>query len=450
MKKGEPLLIVDDDDGLQRQLKWMFDDWEVHAACDRETGLAVLQRVKPAVVLLDLGLPPDPANATEGMAALAQILSLEPTTKVIVITGSEDRVHALEAIDRGAYDYYQKPIDPDTLKIITLRARNLHALEGENRRLKQRPHNSPLQGVIAGSPEMLEVCRLVERVASTDATVLLRGESGTGKELLARALHDLSARSSARFVAINCAAIPDTLLESELFGYEKGAFTGAAKRTLGKIEIASGGTLFLDEIGDMPLALQAKLLRFLQERVLERLGGREEIEVDVRVLCATHRHLEQMISDGDFRQDLFYRLSEISIEIPPLRQRTGDAVLLAQTFLRRQAEIDNPRVRGFTEEALAMIDTAPWLGNVRELHNNIRRAVIMADDSRIDAAQLGLQDGQCGQTSLDLRQARDAAEQRVLIRALNQAENNIAKAASLLGISRPTLYDLMDKHGLKS
>jgi len=443
------LLIVDDDDGLQRQLKWVFHDLEVQSAADRESALAAVRRFEPAVVLLDLGLPPDPANVSEGMAALPQIQSLAPTTKVIVITGSDDREHALQAIARGAYDYFEKPADPEVLKVMVHRALHVVALEEENQRLQRQRLGSPLDGIIAGSPEMLEVCRLVERVAPTDATVLLRGESGTGKELLARALHGLSPRAGGRFVAINCAAIPDTLLESELFGYEKGAFTGAAARKQGKVELANGGTLFLDEIGDMPLALQAKLLRFLQARVVERLGGRNEIDVDLRVVCATHRDLEAMRDAGDFREDLYYRLSEITIEIPPLRARTGDAPLLAQTFLRRHAKTSNPRVRGFTDEALALIDRAAWPGNVRELENRVKRAVIMADTPFLDAGQLELNGDDRKDSGLTLRQAREAAEHQALIRALSHADNNIAKAAALLGVSRPTLYDLMNKHGLK-
>jgi two-component system NtrC family response regulator len=453
MENTDALLIVDDDVGLQRQLKWVFDDLDVKTASDRETALAAVRRFEPAAVLLDLGLPPDAANATEGMAALKEILEVAPSTKVIVITGNDDREHALRAIAKGAYDYYQKPADPDVLKIMVDRALHVAAIERENRRLQSAQGESPLEGIVATSPEMLQACRMVERVAASDATVLILGESGTGKELIARALHGLSPRADERFVAINCAAIPETLLESELFGYEKGAFTGAAKRTPGKIEVADGGTLFLDEIGDMPLALQAKLLRFLQERVVERVGGREEIPVDVRIVCATHQDLEAMLGEQTFREDLYYRLSEIAIEIPALRERTGDAVVLARLFLRRFAEAGNPRVRGFTDEALQVIDGYEWPGNVRELENKIKRAVIMSDGPLVDADLLGLTGGNGehkgnGQ-SLNLRQVREAAEHEALVRALSQTDKNIAKAATLLGVSRPTLYDLMNKHGLK-
>lgn len=449
MKKNiRTLLIVEDDEGLQSQLKWCFDGYEVQIAGDSESAITALRRHTPAVVTLDLGLPPDPANVSEGFSTLNKILELAPHTKVIVVTGNDDRENALKAIELGAYDFYQKPIDPTVLKVIVDRAYQLHEVERENRDFAIQKQEAPLEGVLASSPEMLKVCGLIEKVAPTDATILLLGESGTGKEVLAKALHKLSPRSSNRFVAINCAAIPENLLESELFGYEKGAFTGAAKTTIGKIEVANNSTLFLDEIGDLPLALQAKLLRFLQERVIERIGGREEIPVDVRVICATHRKLEDMIRRGDFREDLFYRISEITIDIPPLKIRAGDAVMLAWSFMRKYAEQNNRKVKGFTKEALTAIENYPWPGNVRELENRIKRAVIMADGTQITAAELQL-DSSGDEMPLNLKEVREKAEAQAILRALSIVQGNISRASELLGVSRPTLYDLMNKYGLK-
>ncbi|HMM47197.1 MAG TPA: PEP-CTERM-box response regulator transcription factor [Thiobacillaceae bacterium] len=443
------VLVVEDDPGLQKQLKWSLDDYEILLAGDRDSAIAHLRRMEPAVVLLDLGLPPDVDGATEGLATLQQILSLAPLTKVIVVTGNLDRSNAVKAVGLGAYDFFHKPFEPEVLKLMIARALHLHALEVENRKLAARQSGTALQGLITASESMLRVCHTVEKVAPANATVLLLGESGTGKEVLARGVHDLSPRAGKRFVAINCAAIPDTLLESELFGYEKGAFTGAAKQTVGKIEYANEGTLFLDEIGDLPMPLQAKLLRFLQERVIERLGGRGEIPVDVRVVCATHRDLAAMIRDGTFREDLYYRLSEITVDIPPLRDRPGDAVLLAQAFLERYARELGRNLKGFTADALAALESHAWPGNVREMENLIKRAVIMADGTQITAADLGLDDGQAEPQPFNLRQAREDAERRAISQALARSSGNIAQAAELLGITRPTLYDLMAKIGMK-
>ena len=445
----QKILLVEDDSGLQKQLKWSLADYELVMAADRDSAIAQLRRHEPPVVLLDLGLPPDPDGATEGLAALQQILSLAPATKVIVVTGNLDRSNAVKAIHLGAYDFFQKPFDPDVLALMIARALHVHALEIENRMLIARQGGAALQGLITGSETMLKVCRTVEKVAPANATVLLLGESGTGKEVLARGVHELSPRAGKRFVAINCAAIPDTLLESELFGYEKGAFTGAAKQTIGKIEYANEGTLFLDEIGDLPMPLQAKLLRFLQERVIERLGGRGEIPVDVRVVCATHRDLAGMIREGSFREDLYYRLSEISVKIPPLRERPGDAVLLAQAFLERYAREMGRNLRGFTAGALAALEAHAWPGNVREMENLIKRATIMADGSQITAADLGLDTGPTEPQPFNLRQAREHAERLAVGRALAHSDGNIAQAAELLGVTRPTLYDLMAKIGMK-
>lgn len=449
MSAQAKILLVEDDVGLQKQIKWSLDGFEVLTAADREAALAALRRHAPPVVLLDLGLPPDPDGATEGLAALQQILALAPGTKVIVVTGNQDRANAVQAIRQGAFDFYQKPFDEQILRIIIDRALRVAELEQENRRLVLAQRAEPLQGLITGDPEMLKVCRTIEKVAASDATVLLLGESGTGKELLARGLHALSPRAKERFVAINCAAIPETLLESELFGYEKGAFTGATKQTLGKIEYAHKGTLFLDEIGDLPLALQAKLLRFLQERVIERLGGRGEIPVDVRVVAATHQDLEARIAGGLFRQDLYYRLSEISVRIPPLRARQGDKSLLAHAFLEKYAQLNGRSLRGFTPEALAAIEAHAWPGNVREIENTIKRAVIMAEGNQIGLADLGLPAAAVAEESLNLRHVRDEAERNAVIKALARVNGNVAQAAELLGVSRPTLYDLMGRFGLK-
>jgi two-component system NtrC family response regulator len=443
------VLVVEDDPGLQKQMRWSFDGYEVHVAGDRESALAIVRRHQPPVVTLDLGLPPDQDGASEGLAALEQILALAPDTKVIVVTGNQDRANAVKAVGAGAYDFYQKPFDGQTLGLVVERAFRLHALQQENRRLRAVQDNTARVGIVTRDPGMLRVCRDVEKVAPADATVMLLGESGTGKELLARALHELSPRREKRFVAINCAAIPENLLESELFGYEKGAFTGAVKQTPGKIEFADGGTFFLDEVGDLPMGLQAKLLRFLQERVVERVGGRQEIPVDVRIVCATHRNLEELIRAGGFREDLYYRLSEIVIHIPPLRSRVGDTALLAHAFLNKFNGQEGRGLRGFTGEALAAVEGYHWPGNVREMENCIKRAVIMAEGPQITAQDLGLAVPEAEPEPVNLRQVREEAERRAVVRVLGRAGGNIAKAAELLGVSRPTLYDLISRYELK-
>lgn len=441
------LLIVEDDVGLQRQLRWSLDAYEVVTADDRETALAQLRRHQPPVVTMDLGLPPAPDGASEGLALLSQMLALAPDTKVIILSGNQERAHALKAIALGAYDFHQKPLDVETLSLVIARAFYLHATQQENRRMLQIQSDSPLAGIISRDPAMLKLCRSVEKVASSSATVMLQGDSGSGKELIARGLHQLSTRHEKRFVAINCAAIPEHLLESELFGYERGAFTGAQRQTPGKVELAQGGTLFLDEIGDMPMPLQAKLLRFLQERVIERVGGRIEIGIDVRVVCATHRNLKALALDGGFREDLYYRLSEIVLAIPPLRDRAGDRALLAHHFRNKFCAGESRSLLVFSAEALAAVEAYHWPGNVREMENCIRRAVIMADGPQITPSDLGLPESQ--QEMLNLRQVREAVEYQVMVKALARTDGSIVKAAELLGISRPTLYDLMSYHGLK-
>jgi two-component system NtrC family response regulator len=398
---------------------------------------------------MDLGLPPDPDGASEGLATLVQILELAPDTKVIVLTGNQDHGNALKAVASGAYDFHQKPFDPDMLHLVVERAYYLHALQQENRRLLQTQTHSLITGVITRDPVVLKVCRNVEKVAPSDATVILLGESGTGKEILARALHQSSARREKRFMAINCAAIPEALLESELFGYEKGAYTGAVKQTPGKIELAHEGTFFLDEVGDLPMALQAKLLRFLQERVIERVGGRKEIPVDVRIVCATHQNLKKLIEESRFREDLYYRLSEIVITIPPLRDRVGDAALLAHHFKNKFCAQEKRASLSFSQDALAAIEIHPWPGNVREMENCIKRAVIMADGPIITAEDLGLQTSSASAEPINLRQIRDKAESDALMKALARVNGNVVKAAELLGVSRPTIYDLMNRHGIK-
>jgi two-component system NtrC family response regulator len=443
------LLIVEDDTGIQRQLRWALDEYHAVFATDRSSALAQFRSEVPPVITLDLGLPPDADGASEGFATLEEILALAPETKVIVVTGQDTREHAMRAIAQGAYDFYTKPIDPNALGMILRRAFYVAELEDENRRLIQSRRHMPLNGVITGSPEMLKICRLIEKVAPADVGVLILGESGTGKELFARALHQLSDRKDKPFSAINCAAIPENLIESELFGHERGAFTGAIKQSKGKIELADQGTLFLDEVGDIPAGAQVKLLRFLQERVIERVGGRQQIAVDVRVVCATNQNLEELIKDGRFREDLYYRLSELVIKVPPLRERNGDAELLAHSFLQMFNEEQRRSVRGFTSEALAAIARYEWPGNVRELENRVKRAVIMAETQRVTPADLDLVPPNEVPEVLNLAQAREEAERREIPRALSRAEGNISQAAKLLGVSRPTLYDLMRQHNIK-
>ncbi|HEV2867239.1 MAG TPA: PEP-CTERM-box response regulator transcription factor, partial [Allosphingosinicella sp.] len=430
------LLIVEDDEGLQRQLRWAYDDYEVLVASDRDSALNLVRANEPAVVTLDLGLPPDPDGVSEGFAALEKILTLKPETKVIVASGHGARESALRAIASGAYDFYQKPVDIDQLGLIVRRAFQLHGIETENRRLESQvgEGRTVLGTMITAAPEMLKVARTIERVANADVSVMLLGASGTGKELLARGLHEQSRRRGGGFVAINCAAIPENLLEAELFGYEKGAFTGAIKTTEGKIELAHGGTLFLDEVGDIPLPLQVKLLRFLQERVVERIGGRRPIPVDTRIVCATHQNLDAMIAAGTFREDLYYRLAEIVVRIPSLAERSGDPGLLAKHFLGRFAREMNPQVKGFAGGALAAIEKWHWPGNVRELENRMKRAVIMAEGKYISVEDLDLSAGGEDGLPVNLKAAREAADRAVIRSALAQTDGNISSAAKLLGI----------------
>ncbi len=447
-----PLLIVEDDLALQKQIKWSLDRFETVTASDRESALLQFRRHQPAVVTMDLGLPPDPDSVSEGFKLLEQMLAIDPTAKVIVLTGQNDQANALRAVALGAYDFLAKPFDPDVLTLTIERAWRLYELQTENRRLQSLHQPDALSGLITRDADMMRIARTIERVSSSNATVLLLGESGTGKEVLAQGVHTASKRTG-RFIAINCAAIPENLLESELFGYEKGAFTGATKTTPGKFETANGGTLMLDEIGDLPHTLQAKLLRFLQERTVERLGGRSEIPVDVRVVGATHQDLKALIAQGRFREDLYYRLAEIVINIPPLRARNGDAALLAHAFVRRYAQEQRRPGLTFSDDAIRAIEQNPWQGNVRELLNAIKRASIMSESDRLTCEDLGLpspageENGE--HSDLDLRTVREAAERQAIVSALARSNGNIVRASELLGVSRPTLYDLMKRLSIK-
>jgi len=447
METKKVLLIVEDDPGIQKQLKWSFDDYQTVIAGNREEAITALRRFMPSVVTLDLGLPPDPANAREGLATLKEILQLAPATKVIVVTGNDERDNAIKAVAMGAYDFYQKPVDLDVLNLIIARAFQLDQLEKENISL-QKNTEEPLKGIIATSETMQDLSKMIEKIAPTNVTTLLLGESGTGKEVLARAIHGLSTRADKPFVAVNCAAIPENLLESELFGYEKGAFSGATKRTIGKIEFAEGGTFFLDEIGDLPFSLQAKLLRFIQERTIERLGGPTEIPVDVRIICATHQNIQKAIEDGLFREDLYYRINEITVNIPPLRERDGDAIVIATSLLRRFSDENGKNIKGFSQEAAQLIENYQWPGNIRQLENKIKRAVIMADDTVLTHKDLDLGQVAEEEIPLNLKKVREIAETSAIKRALAYTNNHVSNAAKLLGVTRPTLYALFNKYGI--
>lgn len=442
------ILVVEDDPGIQNQLKWSLDDHEVTLVDNHDNAMDSLRAIEPTVVLLDLGLPPDPGGASEGLRTLGDIMALAPATKVIVITGNDDRAHAVEAVGLGAHDFYNKPIDPELLIHAVDRANRLATLERDNQRLHAQTGNSPLEGIIAISEPMVKVCRDIEKLAPSNISTLLLGESGTGKEVLARALHELSPRSSQTMVAINCAAIPENLLESELFGYEKGAFTGAAKTTKGKLEYAHGGTLFLDEIGDLPLPLQAKLLRFLQEKVIERVGGRTQIPVDARIISATHKDVKSLIAEKIFREDLYYRLGEVTVDIPPLRDRQVDVQIIANFLLKKYLKTQGSTSKRFSDSALKAMGSYAWPGNIRELENKIKRASVMAEGKLISASDLDIEGSDEVQAALNLRTVRDDAERKAVVQALGLADKNMSKAAKLLGISRPTLYDLISKHDI--
>ena len=440
------LLILENDRAQRRELERIFADLEVTTGETSEQALALVRRTEPDVVLFDLGAARQPAVAAQSLDLLRQILQLSPDTKIIAMTEHDARELAVAAVGLGAADFYYKPLDEGVLSIVVRRAFRIRELEEENSRLRERTGSMALEGIIGASDAMRTLCRSVEKVAPTGATVLILGDSGTGKELIARSVHRLSARAHKPFVAINCAAIPDTLLESELFGYEKGAFTGAAKRTPGKLESADGGTIFLDEIGEMPASLQAKLLRVLQERTVERIGGRTPIPLDLRFVLATNRKLKELIGTGGFREDLYYRISEVTINVPALRDRQGDGLLIAQVLLQQMSERFGKSTRGLAPDAIRAIQAHPWPGNVRELENRIKGAVIMAEGVVVTANDLGLKDPGEDPEYLNLRVARQRAEVQAARQALAMARGNLSRAAELLGVTRPTLYDLIERH----
>jgi len=451
MNNRPVLLLVDDDPEIRDQMKWaLAADYQLLEASDRATALAHVRQAMPRLVLLDLGLPPDPDGASEGLAILREALELNPTAKVIVITGNSDRAKAFAAIESGAYDFIEKPVQLEVLKIVLQRAVYLSTIEQENRSLLERSGQHEFDGILGSSAGIQDVVRMIRRVGPSDVPVLITGESGTGKELVARAIHRQSARKGEPFVAINCGAIPETLLESELFGYEKGAFTGATQQRKGRIESAQGGTLFLDEIGDVPLALQVKLLRFLQDHTIQRLGAKETIAVDARILAATNVDLQKAISEGRFREDLYYRLCVVTIAVPPLSERGSDITLLARTFLTKFAEEEKKSLKGFTPQAVEALTAHNWPGNVRELENRIKRAVVMAEGKYVTPANLELKDPSSAEEDAStLRASRDSREKGLVRLAMEKAEGNVSRAAAELGISRPTLYQLLARYGLK-
>jgi two-component system NtrC family response regulator len=465
----QELLIVDDNSEIRKQLKWgLGKDYRILLADSVAEALKLFQQHEPSVVSLDLGLPPDIDGASEGLRCLQLMLQQRPETKVIVLSGNDDHANALAAVDQGAYDFYHKPIDLAELKIILFRAYHVAGLEQENRKLQltAAAKQGANRGIFGQCPLMQDIFSTIKKVTSIDVPVLILGESGTGKELVARAIHDCGIRADGNFIAINCGAIPESLLESELFGHEKGAFTGAQTRVQGKVEYAEGGTLFLDEIGEMPPLLQVKLLRFLQEKTIQRVGGREDIPVDTRIIAATNIDIEEAIKAGDFREDLFYRIGVISMNLPPLRERGEDIELLANLFLCRYSTEFGKKVRGFSSAAVQRLRRHPWPGNVRELENKLKRAIVMAESPIIEAWDLGfersaeapagegpLQVEQGGDRAqhfagMTLKEARYQAEHLLIRQVMNEHQGNIQKAAGLLAVSRPTFYDLLKKHGL--
>ena len=445
----DKLLIVEDDEDVRKQMKWALNkDYQVLLAEDRSSAMSLVKQESPSVITLDLGLPPYPADTQEGFATLSEIQE-HAKAKVIVITGRVEKEHALRAIGLGAYDYFYKPIQIDELKVVLQRAFHIHRLEEEQLNLQKKLQNEDsFEGMLGASPQIQEVFAVIRKVATTDVSILITGESGTGKELVARAMHRLSSRKDEPFVVINCGAIPENLLESELFGHEKGAFTGAHMQKKGRVEAAQGGTLFLDEIGELPMALQVKLLRFLQEQKFERVGGRKQISIDVRVLAATNRDLKQRMEEGRFREDLYHRISVVTITLPPLREREGDILLLANAFLQKFSHELNKKVSGFSQPAVNALLSHSWTGNIRELENSIKRAVIMAEGRKISPADLEISGNHNGNGNLTLKEAREQIERALIIETLALCKDNITKTSEKLGISRPTLYELMDKLGI--
>jgi two-component system, NtrC family, response regulator len=444
------LLIVDDDEDLRKQMAWsLADDYEVIEAADRPSALQAAVEKRPDVVLLDLGLPPQPNDPEEGFLALSEILDHSRQIKVVIITGQSDKENAMRAIGEGAYDFLCKPIQSEELKIILRRAGYVAGLEKEYHQMQHRLGGEGFEGMLGGSPQMQDVFTTIRKVATTDVPVLILGESGTGKEMAALAIHNTGSRKNGPFIAINCSAIPETLLESELFGHEKGAFTGAHIQRMGRIESASGGTLFLDEIGELSASLQVKLLRFLQEQRIERIGGRKVIEIDARVIAATNSDLKQAMAESRFREDLFYRLAVVVLWMPPFRERSGDVPLLAKSFLKRFAAERNGSASGFSPQAMRAMEAHLWPGNVREMENRIRRAVIMAEHRQITPADLELESMTTAPRRSNLKEARESLERDMIQNALTRHRGKISRAASELGITRPTLYDLMTKLGIE-
>jgi two-component system, NtrC family, response regulator len=442
------LLIVDDDEEIRTQMKWaLARDYDVLQAGDRGAALEQFRSARPAVVLLDLGLPPHPTTPEEGLATLTELLAHDPQAKVVIISGQGDKTNALRAVGAGAYDFLGKPVEMDELKLLLKRCFHVALLEREYREMQQKLDGDTFDGILGSSVRMQTVFESIRKVATVDAPVLILGESGTGKEMTARSIHRRSARRDGPFVAINCSAIPESLMESELFGHEKGAFTGAHVQRKGRIESAHGGTLFLDEIGEIPLPIQVKLLRFLQERCIERVGGRQEIQVDTRVLAATHVDLKKGMANGTFREDLFYRLAVVQIVLPPLRDRENDIALLANAFLQQSSRESSKNGVAFAPEAIRAIQRHGWPGNVRELQNRVRRAVIMGGTKRLTAQDLELESTVANSTTL--KEAREALEREMLQQALRKHAGKITAAATDLGISRPTFYELMDKLGIQ-
>jgi two-component system, NtrC family, response regulator len=447
--RKQKLLIIDDDEDLRTQMKWALTaDYDVYPAEDRQSAITLINREQPDVVTLDLGLPPNPAGVEEGFAILDHILDDYSHTKVIIITGRGEKEHALRAVEKGAYDFFYKPIELDELKVVLRRAFHVSQLEKEQRELRHRLSGDTFEDMIGTSQKMQDVFSTIRKVATTDAPVLITGESGTGKELVARAIHRLSIRGSKPFIPINCSAIPENLIESELFGHEKGTFTGANAQRKGRFEMAEGGTLFLDEVGDLPLTLQVKLLRFLQEKTIERVGGREQIDVDTRVLAATNRDLEEAMKNSTFREDLYYRLNVVKISLPALRERNADVILLAKTFLDRYTGEIGKKIKGFSSQAIESIERYLWPGNVRELENRIKRAVIMSEGKNITQEDLEMKLIAGRKECTVLKEAREILEKDLILKAMARNENNLTKAASDLGVSRPTLYALMGKLGI--
>ena len=456
-KAMDKILVIEDNPDIQSQMKWgLYEDFMVLQASERKSALHMFEKKPPRVVTLDLGLPPDKDGTSEGFACLKEILDKEPDTKIIVVTGNNDRENALKAVQMGAYDYYPKPVDINEIKVIIHRALHLSQIESENCELHTLlAKDIGFAGMIGQSPEMQKVFDSIKRVAGTDVTVLLTGESGTGKELVARAIHERGPRSKSLFIPINCGAIPENLLESELFGYEKGAFTGAYNMKKGKVEFADGGTFLLDEVSELSPSLQIKLLRFLQEKKIQRVGGHIDIEVDVRIIAATNIDLQEAIKEGRFREDLFYRLSVITINLPPLRERGQDIMLLANIFLERYKPAFRKKIRGFSPEAVNAIKSYSWPGNVRELENKLQRAIIMSDSKFIEAQALGLAEAPVTQVDkkyedITLKEARERLEIELVKMNINKYKGNIKRVAKELGISRPTLYDLITKYGINT